>query len=95
MNAVKTNSSVAGTSLVGYVRTTYDRLVATFGEPSLLGDVNEKVQAEWVLKFDDGTIATIYDWKNYGDGVPEFPYDWHIGGHNGKAVSRVVTALYG
>lgn len=84
-----------GTCLQGHVTTTYEKLVRCFGEPTGSGD-EYKVQAEWYLRFADGTVATIYDWKegdNYcgkGEGKPaEKVTDWHIGGHNDKAVKHV------
>ena len=64
-----------GTSLQGYVTTTYAFLVEKLGKP-LEGD--DKVTAEWILKFEDGTVATIYDYKEYR--TPKGVYDWHIGG---------------
>jgi hypothetical protein len=78
-----------GTSLQGYITTTYDKLVETFGAPN--GGSGGKINCEWILKFPDGTIATIYDWK-----LPQTPknlYNWHIGGHNKKAVSAVLEAM--
>lgn len=85
----------SGTCLQGQVNTTYEKLVSRFGEPTCAGD-EYKVQAEWCLRFADGTVATIYDWKEgdaycgEGEGKkPEAVTDWHIGGHNDKAVIRV------
>ena len=96
MNVTKVGSSkVSGTYLVGYVTTTYGKLVATFGEPSLFGGIEDKVQTEWVLEFADGTVATIYDWKTYRESPTTLPYKWHIGGRSDKAVTLVTTALSG
>jgi len=77
-----------GTHLQGYINATYDQLVARFGQPDEGGD---KTTVEWVLAFADGTIATIYDWKEYE--TPMYAYDWHIGGKSKTAVSRVTQAL--
>jgi hypothetical protein len=79
-----------GTSLQGYVNTTYANLVSLFGEGIGGGD---KTTAEWVLKFDDGTIATIYDWKE--SCTPMGNYQWHVGGSSRKVVSMVQEALDG
>jgi hypothetical protein len=85
-------SVINGTSLQGYVDTTYDKLVETFGEPTTSepsGD--DKVQYEWVLRTPAG-VATVYDWKNYGrDG--KLTRDWHIGGHDKAVVALVQAAL--
>ena len=77
-----------GTSLQGYIRATYAELVERFGEPEGGGD---KTTVEWCLAFEDGTIATIYDWKEYE--TPMYAYDWHIGGKSDRAVTRVKQAF--
>ena len=76
------------TSLQGYMPARYDQLVAVFGEPEGGGD---KTTVEWCLAFEDGTVATIYDWKEYE--TPMGLYSWHIGGKSKKAVDRVTQAF--
>ena len=39
-----------GTSLMGYITTTYDELVEKFGEPTYRDDL-DKSTVEWTLKF--------------------------------------------
>jgi hypothetical protein len=73
-----------GTSLQGYVEAYYHQLVEVFGEPEGGGD---KTTVEWVLSFEDGTVATIYDWKEYE--TPTDLYRWHIGGRNSRSVNLV------
>jgi hypothetical protein len=75
------------TSLRGYIKTTFNALVDTFGEPIYPDSIDGKVRCEWVLKFEDGTIATIYCWKVRK--IPMYEYDWHIGGHSDRAVEHV------
>lgn len=85
-----------GTFLVGEITTTYNKLVETFGQPNYNNGPStlEKVTIEWVIKFQDGTIATIYDWKNYGhQPAPNEEFQWHIGGHCRSAVALVKEAL--
>jgi hypothetical protein len=90
-------SEVNGTCLQGYVDVTYAKLKSKFGKP-LDGD-GYKVDAEWVVKFKDGTVATIYnykDGKNYcgKSGTPKTQItDWHIGGNSKRAVALVEAAL--
>ena len=82
--------NIGGTSNQGSIEATYDQLVAVFGDP-LNGpdDVEgDKVSCEWDMKFKDGTIATIYDYKE-GGVTPRGLYDWSIGGKSFKAVSLV------
>jgi DNA-binding ferritin-like protein len=43
------------------------------------------------LEFEDGTVATIYDWKEYQ--TPMGLYHWHIGGRNNLAVHRVISTF--
>jgi hypothetical protein len=83
------DSNASGTSLQGYVTAYYHELVAVFGEPDLTN--GDKVTAEWCLDFEDGTVATIYDWKEYE--TPMGRYQWHIGGRNQDAVDAVITTL--
>jgi len=79
----------SGTCLMGYVETTYDKLVAVFGAPRR--GPGDKTTCEWVLRFADGTVATIYDWKE--DATPTDQYDWHVGGSSKYALDRVNDAL--
>lgn len=86
-----------GTHYQGQVHCPYDLLVDLFGEPTE-GD-NFKTDCEWIVKFEDKTIATIYDWKigqNYlgEDGIPpEKNTTWNIGGHRSQAVDNVEYVL--
>jgi hypothetical protein len=91
-----TGADASGTSLVGYIETTRQRIEEVFGAPSYSSNDNfEKVTVEWVIKFEDGSVATIYDWKRYELGTPSLSemYEWHIGGHNKKTALLVSEAL--
>jgi hypothetical protein len=89
----------SGTSRQGYLDISYQELVAILGPPHTNGD-GYKVDAEWGLKFPDGTVATIYnykDGKNYcgPEGLPtEAIRDWHIGGHTKAAEQAVVNLIH-
>ena len=83
-----TDADVNMTSLQGYMQAYYHQLVEVFGEPEGGGD---KTTVEWCLEFEDGTVATIYDWKEYE--TPMGKYNWHIGGRNQKAVDRVMQTF--
>jgi hypothetical protein len=85
--------------LQGEIYVTYAQLVSVFGQEHSDGDCY-KVQAEWNLKFEDGTYSTIYDWKEgdsyngEGEGIPKEKVTcWHIGGSEPVAVTRVVETL--
>jgi hypothetical protein len=69
-----------GTSLKGYVKTTFDNIVSKLGEPSY-NDMYDKILANWAIEFEDGLIVTIYIYKlSY---IPKEVYNWHIGGPYG------------
>jgi hypothetical protein len=77
----------------------YDKLVALFGPP-LPGD-DYKVSAVWVLRWTDGAIATISDWKTApsycGDeGIPAPQQTfWSLGGNDACVSARVRALLAG
>jgi hypothetical protein len=57
--------STDGSGLAGYLKTTYNKLTNTLGEPtwnSPSGD--DKVQVEWVVEY-GGELYSIYDWKTF------------------------------
>lgn len=83
-----TNAYFNGTGLQGHITTTYGELVEKFGEPERGGD---KTTVEWALEFEDGTVATIYDWKY--EETPMYKTEWNIGGKNKEAVYRVYEVM--
>lgn len=85
------------TSVQGHAKTSYAKLVSVFGKPNK-GD-GKKVDAEWCLEFTNGTIATIYNYKDgkaylgkKGKPVSRI-MDWHIGGRSKAAAALVLAAL--
>jgi hypothetical protein len=63
--------------------TTAVDLTEVFGSPD--GPSGDgKATMQWAMKFDDGILATIYDYKGKR---------WSIGGFSPYAVHRVVEAL--
>lgn len=90
VKVVDNYSAANGTHLQGYVNTTYAQLVALFGQGMGAGD---KTTQEWILEFDNGAVATIYDWKECC--TPEGMYAWHVGGTQRTVVALVQDALDG
>jgi hypothetical protein len=95
-----TNIRIIGTCLQGYIDIEYDILVKLFGEP-IVGD-EYKIDAEWEIIFEDGTVATIYNYKDgYNYCGEHAPYpditkkdnDWHIGGSSKLAVEYIERLL--
>ena len=82
----------------GGVESSYTDLLLAFGLP---GEADGyKIDAEWELLFDDGTIATLYNWKNgknYNDNgegdETEDITDWNIGGFDKESVDRILSVL--
>ena len=95
------NPNIDMTCLQGYIKTTYEKLVESFGDPDyIMSDFLDdecavgKVTCEWRLKFADGTVASIYDNIDYKEkSTPLEEYNWHIGGFNKYAVKRVEETL--
>ena len=60
----------ASTFFLDEITVKYSKLKKVFGRP-LEGD-GYKSEAEWQIKFDDGKIGTIYDYKVGKHYKPEF-----------------------
>jgi hypothetical protein len=82
------NVDINGTYLQGHITCSYNTLCEVFGDPT--GGDGYKTRAEWEGKTSDGTVFTIYDWKESQpiDDVTQ----WHIGGRDDDAV-RVVNEI--
>jgi len=92
-------TNVGGTFLQGYIKATYEQLLKTFGEPHDPNGDNYKTDVEWAFEFADGTIATLYNWKNGknylgAEGLElNDIYEWHVGGFSEKAVAKLLEKL--
>ena len=81
-----------GTSFKGYVTSNYSELVAIFGKPQYGPNADlDKTTCEWNLEFEDGTVATIYDYKM--GRTPFADHSWHIGGYDDVAVDRIMDCV--
>ena len=77
-----------GTCGKGSFTCDYDTLIKLLGEP-LKGSDDYKTQAEWDIEYKDGTVTTIYDWKQgkrylgeeEGIEVQEV-IEWNVGGNH-------------
>jgi len=85
-----TKINVNGTSHQGEISTSFETLLKLFGTP--MSAVDNKSDVEWSIMFNDGVVATIYNWKNgpASMGVNGInPVDittWNVGG---KTISAV------
>ena len=87
--------NVAGTSHKGELTTTYGKLVELFGDPrKASGD--GKTDAEWKIEFENGEVASIYNYKNgakYGNPNIESITEWNIGGYKSEVVNLIQELL--
>jgi hypothetical protein len=92
-------TNVGGTTLQGYLRASFEQLLRAFGSPHMDQCDHYKTDVEWAFRFADGTIATLYNWKNgknyLGDEGLELNdiYTWNVGGFNEKAVTKLKERL--
>ena len=104
-NIIRKNEDVVpnGTCFQAKLTASYHQLVDIFGYPEDFskwnGFTDYKVEYEWTFEFVDGTVATIYNWKNGvqyagSEGTPvEQMTEWHIGGHDLNAVRWIVESM--
>jgi len=95
MKPLSNRNSIAGTSFFGTTfPATVNQLVEALGEPTHEeNDGTDKVNFEWDMELEDGTVFTIYDWKEYREiGLDEM-IDWHIGGKNESDTDKVLEEL--
>ena len=80
------NFNLGGTSRQGELDGYYKKDIEEVFGPATWdqGSVDDKVQLEWGIKFPDGTLATIYDYKQYDVDPDDIDY-WSIGGHGALA----------
>tara|TARA_Y100001963_G_scaffold135231_1_gene196642 strand:+ start:350 stop:739 length:390 start_codon:yes stop_codon:yes gene_type:complete len=93
---------VMGTSLMGYLKDIdFYRLIEVFGRPHDADGY--KSDAGWDIEFDDGEVATIYNWKNglnyvgaigkhHGMQLTDMT-EWNVGGRDDKVVDRLMSML--
>ena len=92
------NTKISGTSGKGSFICEYKTLVKVLGQPEE-GD-EYKIQAEWDIEYKDGTVTTIYDWKQ-GKGYlgeegiePEEVIEWNVGGNDDKKSIQHLKDLF-
>lgn len=91
--------NINGTFGVGQIECTYQTLISVFGPPLKDGFDDYKCDAEWHIQFADGSVASIYNWKNGynylgSDGTPtEDITRWNIGGRDDHTVDRIKSTI--
>ena len=94
-----TTANTCGTFGQGGVNCKYKTLVTLFGEP-FEGSADGKTDAEWVIEFMDGKVATIYNWKNgksyagdKGKNIENIT-EWNIGGNCFDVARRIADWVH-
>jgi hypothetical protein len=90
---------INGTHLQGHINCDYQTLVQVFGHPLRSGYDDYKTDAEWHIRFNDSSVATIYNWKNgynylgsAGTPVQQIKR-WNVGGFDEHAIDRINSAI--
>ena len=90
----------SGTGRVGQLtKFRFSHLVKEFGAP--ITKNLDKSDAVWAIRFGDGTVATIYNWKNGKNyrGSEGLELDdireWNVGGKTTQALHNVTEVLEG
>jgi len=84
-----TKEEAVGTGFKCYLDITYQTLRNKLGKPHYIGSSDGKVEVEWDLKFKDGTVITIYDYKvgksylGKGGKPVSAIKEWNVGGRGG------------
>lgn len=86
--------NTSGTSLVGRLHCSFQEIIDKFGMPNCGPSGDHKTQVEWHIEFEDGVIATIYDYKE-GEIPPEQIGRWSVGGRSEIAYSHVLGVMNG
>ena len=95
----QTNKSANGTSFhdTTFIATVAD-LRKILGEPQCeQNDGQDKCNFDWTMETEEGTVFTVYDWKEYRRLEEDEDIEWHVGGRSGadteKALNEIDEAL--
>jgi hypothetical protein len=93
-NISQDNPMLDGFYKQGELSASYDKIVSVFGQPYVIPDEDQdKSQVEWVIKWEDGTVSTIYDWAWGETEVNDIPI-WSIGGLQYHSALYVHELMY-
>lgn len=77
-----------GSFLQDKIEVSYEVLCHIFGEPCADFDA-DKIDAEWRILFEDGKVATIYNWLASSGKPAEYVTQWNVGGEDKQVVWRI------
>ena len=94
-----TNRSQHMTSFFGHTfHASVRNIKALLGNPQLVDNSgDDKVNFNWIAETENGTLFTIYDWKEYRSITETEIIQWHIGGFSAidtmEALDEITVAL--
>ena len=90
-----TKKSSGGTSFYdSVINTTPNKLISILGEPQYMrNDGNDKVNMDWTCETKDGSVFTIYDWKEYRPIGMDETIEFHIGGFSRGDTEKALKEL--
>jgi hypothetical protein len=84
-----TLKSLSGTSFhMSTVKATLNELKQVLGEVHFTNDFEDKVQNEWLMELEDGSVFSVYDWKEYRSYDDNEVIEWHLGGFDKTTTER-------
>ena len=91
----RTDKISNGTSFHDHTFTaTVDDLRNVLGQPQFeSNDGEDKNNFDWVMETQDGTVFTVYDWKEYRRLAEDEVIEWHIGGRSGADTEKAFLEI--
>ena len=91
----RTNRTANGTSFHDHTFTaTVDDLRNVLGQPKFeSNDGQDKCNFDWIMETEDGTVFTVYDWKEYRQLAEDEVIEWHIGGRSGADTEKALLEI--
>lgn len=95
MSIKQTIRSSTGTSFHDTViNTTVNKLIKALGKPmNDQNDGKDKINFEWKMELEDGTIFTVYDYKEYRKLDLDELIEFHIGGFDVQATEKALWVI--
>jgi hypothetical protein len=91
----RTDKTANGTSFHDHTFTaTVEDLRNVLGQPKFeSNDGQDKCNFDWIMETEDGTVFTVYDWKEYRQLAEDEVIEWHIGGRSGADTEKALLEI--
>jgi hypothetical protein len=88
----QTTNSTIGTSFHDTViTTTVNKLIKAIGKPYMHNNNgSDKINFEWKMELEDGTLFTVYDYKEYRKLDLDELIEFHIGGYDVQSTEKAL-----